>query len=60
MFVNVADLLTHAAGVFNACSKEMDSKMCRLALFLEPRYSKAAYTEPSWPELLAEVSSGAG
>jgi hypothetical protein len=51
------DLLTHAAEQFNACAKEMDSQLARLALFLDPRYAKAAFTDQTWETLLRTVSS---
>jgi hypothetical protein len=54
--VRAAELLEWAAKVVNIRAASMDLSKPRLALFLDPRYMKAAFTEASWPGLVETVS----
>ncbi len=49
------DFAQHVTLSYNKRVEEMDSKLCRLALFLDPRFKHAANTQGKLPELFVEV-----
>lgn len=55
----LAELLEQAAKAFNIRAQNMDTKLLRLALFLDPRFMKSAFTEATYNGLLITVCMSA-
>ena len=51
----VADFLEYCCAVFNEKAGELDGGLCRLALFLDPRYKDTAVPVGSADSLISKV-----
>ncbi len=52
-----ADVIAHCFAGFNQRAAELDSDLCRLALFLDPRYKDLAVPQANPDKLLDKVCS---
>ncbi len=50
-----ADVIAHCFAGFNQRAAELDSDLCRLALFLDPRYKDIAVPQANPDKLLDKV-----
>ena len=55
-YSSAADYVQHCIGAFNGRACSLDNELCRLALFLDPRYREGAASKGNIQPIIVKVS----